>query len=191
MPGLPTDRRLPRDLLARANEGQSTLTYYGVVDLLGVLASFFGFVLSATRTARDWLRRDRNVRVSTDEVPGPTTTAHGFTQSSVSVLVANKGGTNVEVQEIRLMFSRKFGFPLKEAPPPRTHPALPTAIETGAARTWYFPAEDVAIVLGNLSPKSTANKGDTKLRARVVTATGSVYTSRRHKFSLDPNDHWL
>ena len=162
-----------------------------MVELLAWLASILGFLATAAYLARDWLRSHRCVRVSSDEVPGPTTTEYGFSQSSVSVAVANKGGARVEIQDIRLMFSRRFGVPLTEAPPPQTHPALPAEIESGAATTWYFPAETLAIMLGNFSPEAPAKRGDTKLRARVVTATGSVYRGRRLTFSLDANKHWL
>ena len=157
------------------------------MEFFALLASIFGFLASAARTALDWLRSGRNVRISIDEVPGPTTVEYGFSQSSLKVVVANKGG--VEIQDIRLMFARRFGAPLVKAPPPRTHPALPAAIEPGSATTWYFPAETLAIMLGNLSPDSPTKRTDAKLRARVVTVTGNVYRGRRYKFSLDANKH--
>ena len=154
---------------------------------VALLASLF----SPAKTAWDWLRSGRHVRVSTDEVPGPTTWEYGFSQSSVRVVVANKGGNEVEIQEIRLMFAHRFGIPLMEAPPPRTHPALPAAVSPGTQATWYFPAETLAIMLGKLSLKAHAKKGNTKLRARVVTGAGNVHRGRGHKFSLNINQHWL
>ena len=152
-----------------------------------LLASLF----SPVKAAWDWLRSGRRVRISTDEVPGPTTREYGFSQSSVRVAVANKGGNGVEIQEIRLMFARRFGIPLMEAPPPLTHPALPAAVDPGTQTVWYFPAETLAIMLGRLSLKSRAKEGDAKLRAGVVTADGNAYRSRWHRFSLNINAHWL
>ena len=157
------------------------------MELAALVASLF----SAAKTAWDWLRSGRHVRVSTDEVHGPTTREYGFSQSSVKVVVANKGGSAVEIQEIRLMFACRFGIPLMEAPPPRTHPALPAAVGPGTQATWYFPAETLAIMLRRLSLETHAKKGNTKLRARVVTGAGSVHRGRGRKFSLNINQHPL
>ena len=176
---------------SRQQGDRSTPIYNVVVELLARLASIFGFLASTANMARDWLRSGRDIRVATDEVPGPTTTEYGFSQSSVRVVVANKSGARVEIQEIRRMFARWFGAPLLAAPPPRTHPALPASIEPGSATTWYFPAESLAIMLGKLSPESPTKRSDTKLRARVVTATGNIYRGRRQIFSLDANEHCL
>lgn len=162
-------------------------TYDVAVELAALLASLF----SPAKAAWNWLRSGRHVRVSTDEVPGPITREYGFSQSSVRVVVANKGGNEVEIQEVRLMFARGFGFPLMEAPAPRTHPGLPAVIGPGTRATWYFPAETVAIMLGKVSLKPHAKKRDAKLRARVVTSVGGVHRGRRHKFSLDINEDGL
>ena len=161
------------------------------MELLAWLASVLGFLLTAAFLARDWLRSRRGLRISTDEAPGQTTREYGFAQSSLRVVVANNSAAAVDIHDVRLMFARRFGAPLVEAPPPRTHPKLPTAIQPGAAETWHFPAETLAITLRGLSTASPKKKAATKLRARVVTATGSVYRGRRFSFSLDPNDHWL
>ena len=157
------------------------------MEFAALVASLF----SPAKAAWDWLRSGRHVRVSTDEVHGPSTWEYGFSQSSVRVVVANKGANEVEIQEIRLMFACRFGIPLMEAPPPRTHPALPAAVGPGTHATWHFPAETVAIMLGKLSLKAPAKKGTTKLRARVVTGAGSVHRGRSHKFSLNFDQHWL
>ena len=174
-----------------ATSGRFDPLYNVVVELLAWIASILGFLATTAYFAWDWLRSHRGVRVSTDEVPGPTTTEYGFSQSSVRVVIANKSGTAVQIQDIRLMFARRFGAPLVKAPPPRENPELPAAIEPGTATTWYFPAETLAIMLGNLSSESPKKRSDAKLRARVATATGRVYRGRRLTFSLDPNKHWL
>ena len=162
------------------------------MELLVSLATIFGSLVTAAYVARNWLRSRRDVHVRTDEVAGPTTVKYGFSESAVRVVVANKSTTTVEIQDIRLMFARRFGVPLLEAPPPRTHPELPASIDPGAATTWYFPAERLAFMLGNLSAESPKGRGsDTNLRARVVTATGNVYQGRRQMFSLDTNKAWL
>ena len=143
-------RRVQRRRLCRAarrsppSQGRplDPLPYNVVVEFAALLASLF----SAAKTAWDWLRSGRHVRVSTDEVPGPTTVEYGFSQSSVRVVVVNRGGERVEIQDIRLMFARRFGVPLMEAPPPLTHLALPAAADPGTRTMWYFPAETLAMI---------------------------------------------
>ena len=65
-----------------------------------------GIVVTALMS---WRRFGRSVRVSADEVSGPTTVEYGFSQNSVRVVVVNSGGASVEIGDIRLMFGRKFG----------------------------------------------------------------------------------
>ena len=146
--------------------------------------------LTAVHVLKDRIRSGRSLRVFTEEVAGRITVRHGFPQNSLQVTVANRGDANAEIREMRLMFSRKFGVPLGEAPPPRSHSELPAMIEPGTAGTWFFPAETVAQTLQGWSPKFPSSPSETLLRARVTTSTGDVYWSRRRRFSLDVNAHW-
>ena len=54
-------------------------------------------------------RRFGSVRVSADEVSGPSTVEYGFSQNSVGVVVVNRGGASVGIGDIRLMVGRKVG----------------------------------------------------------------------------------
>ena len=157
----------------------------------------FEEVLIATvlRSALDWLgdflRLRRGIRVQIAEERGPTTRELGFTEKAVKVNIRNRRATKVEIQDIRLMFRGAYGVPVPpEAPPPRSHSALPVVLDPGSAKTRYFPAEKLAGLIGWLSSKPVHAESMGRLRPRVTTATGRVYRGPVHRFCLDVNSHW-
>ena len=148
------------------------------------------FALVALRVLKDLLYQRWRIRVTTREVGGRTTIKYGFPQNSLKVTVANRGNAAIQIRDVRLMFSRRFGIPLREAPPTFTHPGLPAMVEPFTAESWYFPAETIAVQLQSLSSRCSKEKHETKLRPRIATTTGSVYRGRNHHFSMDVNAHW-
>lgn len=130
------------------------------------------------------------IRVSAEEIGNPTTREFGFAQNSVTVTVANRGSSTVEVQDVRLVFARRYGFPPLDKPPAPTNPKLPTRLDAGTAQTWHFPAEDLAVTLQNLAVIASTKRRLALLRPRVLTSVGSSHRGRRISFARDVNAHW-
>ncbi len=155
-----------------------------------------GIVLSALlgvtfTSLKDRLRAHRGVRIETEEESGPVSREHGFTENAVKVTIKNTSGTKIEIQDIRLMFAKTHGFPvLPTAPPLRSHFQLPATLDSGVAKAWYFPAEQLARHLKALSSKPMTKGGKTKLRPWVTTTTGKVYRGTAFRFSMDVNSDW-
>lgn len=146
---------------------------------------FGALVLVALRVMKDLLYQRWRIRVTAEEIRGSITREYGFPQNALRITIANRGNTTVEIRDVRLMFSRKFGVPLRDAPPTFTHLSLPAKVEPGTAESWHFPAETIAGLLQSLSTRYSMEKDDAKLRSRVVTSTGSAYRGRSYRFSMD------
>lgn len=146
-------------------------------------------------TLKDWLW-DRlatygGIRIEIEEERGPTSREHGFTEKAVKVTVKNQSGVAIEIQDIRLMFTRTHGIPVMPvAPPPRSHSELPETLDPGTAKNWYFPAEKLASLLRLLSSKAVSEDGLAELRPRVTSATGKVYRGSACQFSMNVESHW-
>ena len=158
--------------------------------------AFIGALLGvALATLRDWLW-DRlpthgGIRIEIGEERGPVSREYGFTQKAVKVTVTNQIDRAIEIQDVRLMFTKTHGVPvMAEAPPPRSHPALPTTLDPESAKSWYVPAENLASLLQHLSSKQVSEKGVAKLRPRVTSTTGRVYRGSDWRFSTDVGSHW-
>ena len=149
----------------------------------------------ALATLKDWLR-DRlptrgGIRIETEEERGPVSHEHGFTEKAVKVTVRNQGDKAIEIQDIRLMFTKTHGVPvMPEAPPPRSHAELTETLDPGAAKSWYFPAEKLAYLLRLLSSKPVSEDGVAMLHPRLKSATGKVYRGAACRFSMDVESHW-
>ena len=167
------------------------------VNAVTVLVAVFSALLGVVFTSlKDWLwdrlRPHRGIRIETSEERGPVSPEYGFTEKAVKVTTKNESGARIEIQDIRLMFAGPYGVPvLPEAPAPRSHSQLPTALDSGAAKTWYFPAEQLASLIGNISLKPISEDSKAKLRPWVTTTTGKVYKGSTCQFGLDINSHWL
>ena len=166
-------------------EGWVNFLVWTVIGAL--LSAFLGLVMF-----KGYQALTKRVHIETDEARGPTTREHGFTESSVRVTIKNDSGEQLSVTDIRLMFCRRYGFPvLTDAPLLRSHPSLPAVLNSGTSMTWHFPAEKMAGVLTNLSLVPSGQSVSTNLRPRITTAGGKVYKGKSIEFSIDVNSHWL
>lgn len=146
-------------------------------------------------TLKDWiwdrLPTQRGIRIEIGEERGPVSREHGFTEKTVKVTVKNQSDNAIEIRDVRLMFTKAHGVAvMAEAPPPRSHDALPTTLEPETAKSWHFPAEKLASLLQSLSPKQVPEKPVATLRPRVTSATGRVYRGSEWRFSTDVDTHW-
>ena len=133
----------------------------------------------------------RGVSIEATEEQGPTNWEHGFTENSIKVTIRNGSGEQISIGEIRLMFTRKHGFPvLPKAPTGGENPTLPATLDSGRSMSWHFPTERMAHLLKDLSLDSYSKTGVGKLQPRFSTTTGRSYKGRRFSFSLDVNAHW-
>lgn len=140
-----------------------------------------------------WRIARSRVRVETREERGPVTRGRGFTESAIKITVHNRRRKQVRVRDIRVMLSRDYGAPVqKEAPPGRTHVDLPEDLESGDAKSWYVPAEQLAnlIALLHHPPSMTEPEPMVRVYVRCITGTGRVYRSRAFRFATDVNSHW-
>ena len=83
----------------------------------------------------NWARRKvqlgRGIVISSAIERGPPTREYGFSEPAITVTFSNASGAAVGLPDIRLRFAKDFGLPvLPEAPPPRSHPTLPTTVPT-------------------------------------------------------------
>ena len=156
------------------------------------IGALLGVVLA---TLKDWLW-DRfpthgGINIEVEEERGPISREHGFTEKAVKVTVKNQSRVPIEIQDIRLMLTRKHGVPvMPEAPPLRSHSELPETLEYGTAKSWYFPAEKLASLMRYLSSKPVSENGVIKLRPQVTSTIGKVYEGSAFRFSLDVEAHW-
>lgn len=152
------------------------------MEAVGLISVLLGFAKSLFY----WRWR---IRVSAEEARNPITREFGFPQNSLKVEVANRGRNTIEIRDVRVMFTRGFGFPPRNEPTAQANPELPARLESGTSATWHFPAETIAIWLQTLSTRSSA-RGDTRrLWPRVTTAIGSTHRGRRMRFIADINAH--
>ena len=134
------------------------------------------------------------LRITTAVEKGPTTRALGFTEPAVKVSLANVSSKDIQIKDIRLMFSRHFGASIAaEAPPGRSHPELPASLTTGAEESWYIPAQKLSSLLHSLC--RPPNKGGTvpaavRLYVRCMTGTNRIYKGPSFTISTDPNSLW-
>ena len=165
------------------------------IDAVTVLVAVFSALLGVVfGSLKDWLWEKlpahRGVRIETAEERGPIRREYGFTEKAVKVTIQNESSTKIEIQDIRLMFAGIYGVPvMPKAPLPRSHSQLPTPLESGAAESWYFPAEQLASLIGNLAAKRISKENVAKLRPRVTTTTGKVFRGATRRFSLDIDSH--
>ena len=131
------------------------------------------------------------IRLTTAVEKGPTTRELGFTEPAVKITLANVGSKDIQVKDIRLMFSKHFGASIApKAPPGRSHPELPASLPTGAEESWYIPAQQLSSLLRSLCrPPSKAGTVPTAVRlyARCMTGTNRIYKGPSFSISTDPN----
>ena len=146
-------------------------------------------------TLKDWiwdrLPTQRGIRIEIGEERAPVSREYGFTEKTVKVTVKNQSDRAIEIRDVRLMFTKTHGVAvMAEAPPPRSHDALPTALEPETTKSWHFPAEKLASLLQSLSPRQVPEKPVAILRPQVTSATGRVYRGSEWRFSTDVDTHW-
>lgn len=155
-----------------------------------------GAILGVALTVlKDWiwdrLPTHGGIRIDIGEERGPVSREHGFTEKAVKITVNNQSDRAIDIQDVRLMFTKTHGVPvMPNAPPPRSHDSLPTTLEPETTKSWYFPAEKLASLLQSLSPKEVSDKTVAKLRPRVTSTTGRVYRGSDWRFSIDVATHW-
>lgn len=134
-----------------------------------------------------------DIRLSAAIEKGPTTRELGFTEPAVKITLANVSNKDIQIKDIRLMFSKHFGASIApEAPPGRSHPELPASLATGAEESWYIPAQQLSNLLCSLCrPPNRAGTAPTAVRlyARCITGTNRIYKGPSFSFSNDPNSH--
>ena len=134
------------------------------------------------------------IRITTAVEKGPTTRELGFTEPAVKISLANVSSKDIQIKDIRLMFSKHFGASIaREAPPGRSHPELPASLTTGAEQNWYIPAQQLSRLLHSLC--RPPNKGGTvpmevRLYARCMTGTNKIYKGPSFSISTDSNSLW-
>lgn len=150
-----------------------------------------GIAALAVWTFRSIFRPEIRIVAATEQ--GPTSRELGFTEPAVKVTLTNKSGKEIQIRDIRLMFCRGFGASVvPEAPPGRSHLALPASLASGTSDHWYIPAERLSDLLRSLQmpPKSaTTETHSVKLYVRCVTGTDKVYRSSSFPFSTDSSSH--
>lgn len=156
-----------------------------------------GLILAVIVPLGMWLFRTLlrpEIRISTVLEQGPATHELGFTETAVKVTLANMSSKDIQIKDVRLMFSKHFGAAVfSEAPSGRSHPKLPSSLAAGTEESWYIPAEKLSSLLRSLY--LTPNKAGTvpttvQVRARCITGTNKVYKGPSFPFSTDPNSHW-
>lgn len=134
------------------------------------------------------------IRVRTAIEKGPTTRKLGFTEPAVKITLANKSSADIQIKDIRLIFSGDFGASIApDAPPGRFHAELPASLAAGTEEYWYIPAEKLSNFLRSVfRPPRRAGTvpKEVKLYARCMTGNGRTYKSPSFSFSTDPSSHW-
>lgn len=157
-----------------------------------------GLILAVIVPFGIWLFRTLlrpEIRISTALEQGPTTHELGFTETAVKVTLANVSSKDIQIKDIRLMFSKHFGTPvfLFEAPSGRSHPKLPTCLASGTEESWYIPAEQLSNLVRRLCrPPRKAGTVPTSVRLKVrgLTGTNKIYKGPSFSLSTDPSSHW-
>lgn len=142
-----------------------------------------------------WIKRKiqlgRGVVIASVVEKGPTTWEYGFSEPGIKVTFSNASGVAIGLKDIRLSFNKNYGLPVhSEAPPPRSHPTLPTTVETGSSAIWYFPAEQASRSLRSLVSPRVLQHGKVRVRVVVTEDNGKVYRGPAFDLSLDHNSHW-
>ena len=142
-----------------------------------------------------WIKRrlqlGRGVVIASVIERGPTTREYGFAEPGIKVTFSNASGVAIGLKDIRLSFSKNYGLPVQStALPPRSHPILPTTVETGSSGIWYFPAEQASRSLQSLASPRISRRGRVRVRVVVTENNGRVYRGPAFDLSLDPNSHW-
>ena len=89
------------------------------------------------------LPTQRGIRTETEEERGHISREYGFTEKAAKVTVKNESGDEIEVQNIRLMFTGTYGVPvLPDAPLSRSNPKLPATLDSRTAKSCYSDARD-------------------------------------------------
>lgn len=134
------------------------------------------------------------IRITTAIEKGPTSRELGFTEPAVKITLVNVSSKDIQIKDIRLMFSKHFGASVApEAPPGRSHSELPASLATGAEESWYIPAQQLSSLLRSLSrPPNKAGTVPTTvpLHARCLTGINKFYKGASFSFSTDPNSLW-
>ena len=132
------------------------------------------------------------IRVTTAIEKGPATRKLGFTEPAVKITLANKSSKNIQIKDIRLMFSGHYGASIApEAPPGRFHVELPASLAAGTEEYWYIPAEKLSNFLSSVfRPPHRAGSvpEEVRLYARCITGNGRIYKSPPFSFSTDPTE---
>ena len=127
------------------------------------------------------------IRISTVVENGPTTRELGFTEPAVKITLANVSSKEIQIKDIRLMFSKHFGVSIDpKAPPGRSHPELPASLATDTEESWYIPAQQLSSLLRSLCrPPNKAGTVPTAvpLYARCMTGTNRFYKGSSFSFS--------
>ena len=133
-------------------------------------------------------------RITTAVEKGPTTRELGFTEPAVKITLANVSSKDIQIKDIRLMFSKHFGGSIApEAPPGRSHPELPASLATGAEESWYIPAQQLSDLLRSLCrPPNKAGTVPTAvpIYARCMTGANRIYKGPSFSLSTDPDSLW-
>lgn len=155
-----------------------------------------GLILAVLASLGGWffLRIFRpEVRVTTAIEKRPTTRKLGFTEPAVKVTLANKTRADIQIKDIRLMFSGHYGASIApEAPPGRFHVELPASLAAGTEEYWYIPAEKLSNFLSSVfRPPHRAGSvpEEVRLYARCMTGKGRNYKSPSFSFSTNPPEH--
>ena len=114
----------------------------------------------------------------------------GYWQAVIRITVVNEGDSPVQIEEARLMLSKKSGFPVPvKAPVPRTHPLFPAVLQPGLSDTWYFGVDELAMKIVTLYPRFA--NATCQLRPMVKTVAGKKYFGEKFDFSTGPDTSWL
>lgn len=171
------------------------------MDILPTVPSLYEAALSAVLAVfvftplfiwmkRKFLRHHRLIIETTIE-EGQTTREYGFAEPGIKVRLVNAGGTAVGIQDVRLIFGKNYGLPLPaEAPPPRSHPALPVIVESGSSVIWYFPAQAASRCLKSMASPRQIKRGNARVRVVLTRNDGREYKGPHLRLSLDQNSLW-
>lgn len=165
-----------------------------MLDRFGSWASILGLLIAVPSFAILLLRwwAQKKVRVGTIVERGPMSLEHGIVESAVRITLANESKQSIEIKDIRLIFCGKYGASVApEAPKGRSHPELPTQLDSGSEISWYIPGEKLSDMLRSLHAPTTVplSSRTVKLHVRCTGATGRVYKGSSFLFSLKPSEY--
>ncbi|MDE0646028.1 MAG: hypothetical protein OXH84_07330 [Gammaproteobacteria bacterium] len=163
-------------------------------DLSGEYFETLGILKLLKRFLHEVSIRFKKVTVQIEKERGPISREYGFTESALKINIQNKNKFDIRIKDVRVMFCKSYGFPVPStAPVLRTHPQLPTKIESGSMENWYIPAEQLSTHLKFLYLPSNHTGLVSKtvtVHALCTTGSGKVYKSSAVKFSTDADSHW-